>query len=358
MKTTTQLRELYQPKEIKVITADPQVTSARFSPCGKLLVAGGYDGRVRRWDVTGSEPVELSPLEGHGGWVQALAFHPGDGTLYSADSWGQLRAWPYADEQRQTKWSIAAAHDGWIRQLCVSPDGKLLASCASDRRVRVWSTADGKLQQEVAAYGEDIYCVRFHPDGKSLLTGDQKGIVKLWDLASGNSVRQFDASELFQYSRLQDVGGVRCLDLDGAGKRLACGGTKPSNGGSVTGIPTLLVFDFDSGELKHSLELGTTNDVYVCDVQWHAEGFFMAVTSGQPGAGKLLFQLVEEKEPLFVTTKMSNCHSLSLHPDGDRLAVVATNRNSNGNGRRLNKDGEYEGNTSPIHIFELTQPAV
>jgi hypothetical protein len=42
-----------------------------------------------------------------------------------------------------------------------------------------------------------------------------------------------------------------------------------------------------------------------------------------------------------------------MHPNGQLLAVTATNRGSNGNGRRLNKDGEYAGNTSPVHLFEL-----
>jgi len=50
---------------------------------------------------------------------------------------------------------------------------------------------------------------------------------------------------------------------------------------------------------------------------------------------------------------MPNCHSLSVHPDAAQLAVVATNRGSNGNGRRLDKEGRYAGNSSPIHFMQM-----
>ena len=50
---------------------------------------------------------------------------------------------------------------------------------------------------------------------------------------------------------------------------------------------------------------------------------------------------------------MPNCHSLAVHPNGRRLAVTATNGGSNGNGRQLDKSGEYPGNWSPVHIWEM-----
>jgi hypothetical protein len=79
------------------------------------------------------------------------------------------------------------------------------------------------------------------------------------------------------------------------------------------------------------------------------------VTCGTPGTGELVFQRLDEKEPLFRYTKMTNCHNLSMHPDGKRFAVAATNRRSNGNGRPLDKNGEYPGNNSPISLFEIEE---
>src|SRR5688500_925287 len=93
-----ELLKQFEPKEINVIAAEPQVSLARFSPCGKVLVAGSYDRRVRRWNIAAGDaaaaeapapepekakkgkpapatPVpEMPAIEGHNGWVEALAF--------------------------------------------------------------------------------------------------------------------------------------------------------------------------------------------------------------------------------------------------------------------------------------------
>jgi hypothetical protein len=78
----------------------------------------------------------------------------------------------------------------------------------------------------------------------------------------------------------------------------------------------------------------------------------MAVTSGQPGQGKLLFQVPSAAQPFFQAAR-ANCHSLAVHPDGRRLVVCATNANSAGNGRRIGKGSEYPGNFSPLLTWEM-----
>ena len=115
----------------------------------------------------------------------------------------------------------------------------------------------------------------------------------------------------------------------------------------------MLLFDYNTGEQIESADLGGTEDGFVFDIHFHSDDFLMAVTSGQPGKGKFLYHRVGDEKSIFSTTKLSNCHSLSLSPDGNQLAVTATNKGSNGNGRRLDKDGNYVGNSTPIHLFTL-----
>src|SRR6185295_6620559 len=109
-----ELLKLYEPKELKALTTEQQLCSVRFSPCGKFLAAGDYNGRVRRWDATGDDLTAIEPLAGHGGFVDGLGFNPQGTWLYTADSWGRLRAWPYAEPTPQPKWDLPEAHDGWI----------------------------------------------------------------------------------------------------------------------------------------------------------------------------------------------------------------------------------------------------
>ena len=48
----------------------------------------------------------------------------------------------------------------------------------------------------------------------------------------------------------------------------------------------------------------------------------------------------------------TGCVHLSVTPPAG-LAIVATNKGSNGNGRRLDENGQYIGNHSPIHILQM-----
>jgi len=347
-----QLLQKYQPKESKVLKLDRQMCSVRFSPDGKLLVAGGQDATIRRWDASGDTLIDLPPLTGHGGWVQTLGFSPDGKRLYSADSWGKLLCWNGADPEPKPVWIVDQAHDGWIRALAVSPDGKQLATCGMDRQVRLWSAEDGKKLQELAGHPDDVFALAFHPDGKALVTGDLKGVVRHWDLAAGKVTRELNAGNLYLQNRLQDVGGARCLVFDKAGTTLACAGTQPKNGGNVQGVPTILIFDWATGKVQHTLKVGTDGDAYVCDLAFHPAGFVMAVSSGNPGVGKFFFHRPGDEQPFFLMTKMANCHALAVHPNGTRLVVSATNGSSNGNGRQIGKDG-YPGNFSPLHVWDL-----
>lgn len=348
---TKELLARFQPKQVKVLEAEPQVSSARFSPCGQVLVAGGYDANIRRWSFVTDDHTPIAPLTGHHGWVEGFAFGPKGEMFFSGDSWGKLIAWTdLSSEAPATQWACEQAHDGWIRELATSSDGQLLASIASDRKLKVWSTADGALKHEVT-FAEDPRVVRFHPEG-TLLVGDAKGIVH-WLRPTGSLVKKIDASLLFALSRLQDCGGVQCLALDREAKTLAVGGTKPKNGGTVVGVPTLLLFDLASGEQRQKYDLGDEQDVNVADVHFHDEGFLSLVTYGTPGKGQLLYVRPEETAPFFTEKKLANPHSLSWHPDGKRLAIAATNAGSNGNGRPLGKDGKYLGNKSPVHLFAI-----
>ena len=143
--------------------------------------------------------------------------------MFSADTWGALSAWDYATATDKPKWSLPAAHNGWIHSLAVNADGSLLATSGLDRAIRVWSSADGAMKHELLAQPDSVQTVMFHPTG-ALVTGDMKGIVRQWDLASGKCMREINAALLYKEDRLQEVGGVRSLATDSIGAWLAVTG--------------------------------------------------------------------------------------------------------------------------------------
>lgn len=341
-----------------VIDPGLQVSCARYSPCGRFLIAPGFDGAVHRWNLEGEQPQELAAVCGHHGWATDIAFHADQTLVVSADSWGQLRAWDYASESPEPKWSLNEAHDGWIRAIAMSGNGQQVATCGRDRRVKLFDPETGQLVREFERHTEDVLSIVFHPSTEWLLTGDLKGKVIQWEIATGKRVREFDAAELYLYHRIQEVGGVRRLGFAPDGKTLAVAGGKPSTGNFVKGSARLFLFDLSTGERVHEFTIGKENaDVFAHDFSFHPSGAILVVTSGQPGQGSLVICHPDAAEPdLIYKTKLTNCHSISPHPDGNFIAVSSTNQGSNGNGRRL-VDGKYPGNRSPIHMLSLVEEA-
>lgn len=342
------------PQPLTTVQAPRQLSIVRFSPCGQWLFGAGGDARVYRWQAREAELAPLETLAGHHGWIDALAFDGSEGRLFTGDSWGQLCCWPYKDAQPQPQWSLPAAHDGWIRQAAVSPDGALLATCGRDGRVALWTTADGEPRRDWRDHEADVFSVAFHPDGKSLVSGDLKGVVIHWDLESGREVRRLDAKTLYLLDNLQDVGGVRRLVFSADGKSLAAAGARPQGGGFVQATPLVRVFHWESGEAAETQEFGTEKDGFVHDLAFHPDGYWLGATSGQPGNGKFFLWRAGEKQP-FVSQALANCHSVALHPGGVRFAVAATNGSSNGNGRMKKADEAYKGNWSPISLWDVTK---
>ncbi len=351
------LKARFTLKALKPIELPQQFVSGGFSPCGAFFLAGDMEGQVGRWCVAPDTPepelIALPMLTGLTAWVSVCVCVPDGKHVVAADSWGQLACWSYCDDAIEPVWKVANAHDGWIRSLAVSADGLTIASCGRDGRVVSWSL-DGQKRAELVI-GGDLSVVRFAPDGKSFFVGTLEGKVSQWEFANSTKVCDVDANLLFKVNRLQDVGGVRAMAISPDGSTLLVGGTQPVNGGNVQGKPTVLVFDVANGSLKKKSEFGVDGDVYVTDFEWHPNGCWLISTSGNPGQGKLICWRVEDEQPLS-EIKLSNCHVVRRHPSGRWLATLMTNAGNNGNGRVLDKNGEYLGNRSPLQVLVLPSP--
>ena len=66
------------------------VTSVAFSPDGKTLATGTYDGATQLWDVATQQQIG-GPLPGN--MVNSVAFSPDGKTLATGTSEGTVRLW-------------------------------------------------------------------------------------------------------------------------------------------------------------------------------------------------------------------------------------------------------------------------
>jgi len=349
-------------KQVTVLEHNRELFPGRFSPDGKFIFAGSYDGNIYRWEV-GAEFKKVA-LTGHHGWIQGLAFHPDGKRLFTGDSWGGICCWNYADAEPKPLWTRENGHPNWMRCLALSSDGKLLATCGADFVFRVWSAEDGSLKWESPVQETDLHTVIFHPKDGALLVGDLRGNVTQWDIQSHKMVRKLDAKILYARPMqrnntpdINEVGGVRCMAFSPDSKTLACCGCQPTSSGFFTGKPAVVLIDWETGKTTHVLQGdGDIGEGMTHDVIWHPDGYLMATCCGQAGKGAIYFWKPAEKSPFYVNKNLNSGRGMSVSVDVDALRIAFTQTNSSGgNGRAVTKDGEYIGGIGRIHVFEATK---
>ena len=203
----------------------------------------------------------------------------------------------------------------------------MLATGGNDNLVKLWNAADGQLVREIPGHGSNVYSTSFHQSGEFLLSGDLGGEVRQWEVASGKLIRTFDASALHTYNGGQQVhyGGVRSIAFSPDGRFMACSGLhKATNPLGAVNEPLVLLFDWGSQELVRS---HVTNDVKGIGwrVAYLADGTLVGASGGS-GGGFLLFWKPDKDQDFFKLKLPNTARDLAKHPDGLQLATAHYDR--------------------------------
>lgn len=158
------------------------VYALALSPDGKTLATGGYDQKIKLWDVgTGAERMLL---KGHNGGVFGLSFRPDGKVLASASVDRTVKLWEVASGKRLDTFSQPLKEQTAV---AFSPDGKTVAAGGADNRIRVWgvtsaaSEGSNKLLFTRYAHESAILNLIFSGDGKSIVSSAADKTVKFWD---------------------------------------------------------------------------------------------------------------------------------------------------------------------------------
>jgi WD40 repeat protein/DNA-binding SARP family transcriptional activator len=147
---------------------------------GHLLATGGYDGTVKLWEAQTGRL--LLALEGHAGLVWGVAFSADGHLLASASQDGTVKLWePSTGRLLHT----LQGHEGSVWGVAVSGDGSLVASAGGDGTVKLWDAASGSLLTTLAGHGGAVNAVILTADGRLAASAGLDGIIRLWEVPTG-----------------------------------------------------------------------------------------------------------------------------------------------------------------------------
>ncbi len=184
------------------------VQAVAFDPADGSLWSG--TNQVRRWDVVGRSATSevIWPRRGPGHAVFTIAFSADGKEVAFAGRGGAITLVDLATQ---------VSHDlpsGGVYSLAFSPNGDILASGGEDRTIRLWNTHTDSVIRQLTGDSDAIFGLAFSDDGRILASGSADDTVRLWDVTTG----QAQGLPLLGHH-----GYVRSVAFDPVGGRLASG---------------------------------------------------------------------------------------------------------------------------------------
>ena len=153
------------------------VYSISFSPDGTLLASGGRENVVRIWDVETGQNINIFQ---HKSEVYSVAFSPDGKTLASASGDRTVKLW----DVTTGKEIFTIRGRNLAVDIAFSPDGRVLAF--SSGGIKLWNVETG---QNIATFEGGGNSIAFSPDGSNLVCASGiAGVVELWDIHASSSI--------------------------------------------------------------------------------------------------------------------------------------------------------------------------
>jgi len=306
---TARLWETTPGVEWRSFSVPGQPLVATFSPDSHHLVAGGFDGLVRVWDIEKPDDAPLS-LTGHQAGVGHPAYNSDGSRIIAPSDDGTVRIWE-ADSGEEIKvltepgwWimhAVSFSHDNrlvvtggrdnlahirdattweevqpplkghtvFILDAAFSLDDKRLATASMDGTARVWEVATGKTLFTLK-HGDGVVGVAYSPNGQWIATSSVDQTARLWDASTGAQVRVFNGHN----AEVTDI----AFSPDGA--RLA---TASRDG-------TAIIWDVATGQELIRL-VGAQNDLL--SITYSPDGKYLATTDAD-GIMRLYLMQIED----------------------------------------------------------------
>ncbi len=158
--------------------------SIAFSPDGKTLATGHFDGYFRLWDVISGQ--QLINCEAHIGFVWCITFSSDGSTLATGGQDETIKLWDALTGQYL---KTLQGHQGGVLCVRFAQDGNTLVSSSADFSIRLWDINLGECTKVLQGHSRKVWSVALSPIQAGMLaSGSEDNTIKLWDLATGSCI--------------------------------------------------------------------------------------------------------------------------------------------------------------------------
>ena len=213
---------------------------------GGQVVALGTENTIQFWNVASAEMLRSIKAADT---VESLAFSPDGKVLASGLLDGTVSLSNVATSKELITFKVGK--DGFgnygitegVRFVVFSPDGKTIASGSQNGMINVWNVATGKLIWKLAYKPSEVdhlhdyplYTAAYSPDSKTLVLGWLGKSLRFYNAASGQVIKTL----------VKEQNHVESLAYSPDGRTLAVG--------SAYGLNTLQLWDVTSGKVTQTL---------------------------------------------------------------------------------------------------------
>ncbi len=191
--------------------------------------------------------------------------------------------------------TVLEGHTNTVASVSFSPDGQTLASGSWDDTIRLWDVATGATIRTLRGHTSDVYSVSFSPDGQIIASGSQDDTIRLWNASTGDTIYMLRGHRNSVYS----------VAFSPDGQIIASGSWDD----------TIRLWDASTGDTIRTLR-GHTSDVY--SVAFSPDGQIIA--SGSRDDTIRLWNTSTGATIRTLRGHRDRVYSVSFSPDGQIIA--------------------------------------
>jgi WD40 repeat protein len=175
-----------------VMTAPGAWVTMSLTRDQSLLCASDMSGQLHQWVLS---KTDLAPFYDNATFIpfadMACCALAGQSIVAGTRS-GSVT---FFDAISRTEKEVRSLHYGGIRALAASNDGRQLASSDANT-VTLWRQPTGERAHSMRCHSAPVTSICFRPDGRLLASGDENGIVCVWDTVSGELLRRLSCNRM------------------------------------------------------------------------------------------------------------------------------------------------------------------